>query len=131
MQDVRFLVNTTPDFPVPLFFYLGTVEEGRTFLSKAWPEARAVSDPDKKFYRAFQLKQGNLGQGFGPGALACALRATAKGHRGGIPVGDPWQMPGMFLVQGEAVLWQHDFAHIGDHPDLTALPALAAQRARS
>jgi hypothetical protein len=26
-------------------------------------------------------------------------------------------MPGLFLVRGERVLWQHDFKHAGDHPD--------------
>ena len=107
---------------------MGSVAEGEAFFAKAWPEARAVSDPSKTFYKAFELERASLGEVFGPGAAACAIRAAAKGHVGGKAVGDPWQMPGLFLVKGAEVFWSHDFAHIGDHPDLTLLPQLVARR---
>ena len=105
-----------------LFFYQGSVDDGVEFLAKYWPEARAVSDLPLIFYKAFGLQRGGLLQVMGPGAAVCSLRAAAKGHIAGIPIGDPWQMPGLFLVQKERVLWQHDFAHIGDHPDFSKLP---------
>lgn len=38
-------------------------------------------------------------------------------------------MPGAFLVQGERVLWEHDFAHVGDAPDWNRLPAIVKQTA--
>lgn len=129
VSDLRTLSQSDPTYPALLFFYMGTVEEGREFFANALPEARAVSDPSKVFYAAFGLERGNLVSVLGPGALACSLRAAAKGHIVGKPVGDPWQMPGLFLVQGPDVLWEHDFAHIGDHPDFTILPAIAAARA--
>ena len=56
--------------------------------------------------------------------MACALRAASKGHVLGKIVGDPLQMPGFFWVRGRDILWQHDFKHAGDHPDLAALPGL-------
>ena len=59
----------------------------------------------------------------GPSVMACSLRAAAKGHFVGAPVGDVRQMPGLFYVKGDRVLWQHDFAHAGDHPDFESLPA--------
>lgn len=128
MKDFRTLAGD-PAYPPLLFFYMGSVEEGEKFFAKAWPEARAVSDPSKQFYTAFGLGRGSFRQVFGPDVLACGLRAATKGHVPGKVVGDPWQMPGLFLVQGPDVLWSHDFAHIGDHPDLTELPAIVAERA--
>lgn len=83
-----------------------------------------MSDPDGAFYRGFGLGRASLGQLFGPSVVACSLRAAAKGHGIGRPVGDPLQMPGLFSVAGDRILWKHDFAHAGDHPDFENLPAL-------
>lgn len=58
---------------------------------------------------------------FGPEALACGLRATLKGNLAGVPVGDLWAMPGLFLVKGDSVIWRHKFRHIGDHPDFASI----------
>ena len=56
--------------------------------------------------------------------MACAVRALAKGNMQGRLAGSPDQMPGMFLIAPDGrVLWQHDFSHIGDHPDFDALVA--------
>ncbi len=35
----------------------------------------------------------------------------------GVPVGDPLQMPGLFLVKGRKILKTHEFTHAGDHPE--------------
>ncbi|MCB0155107.1 MAG: AhpC/TSA family protein [Anaerolineae bacterium] len=120
---MRQIATTRPDYPPILFFYQGTVAEGQRFFAELWPEARAVSDKAKKFYHAFGLKQGSLGQMFGPEVVACGLKAALKGNTVGQPVGDPWQMPGLFLVRGPAILWQHDYRHIGDHPDFAEIGA--------
>ena len=129
VSDLRTLATTLAGYPSSLFFYMGSVAEGKAFFTTTWPEARAVSDPGKRFYTAFGLERGNLGQTFGPGVIACSLRAAAKGHKVGWAVGDPWQMPGIFLVQGPDVLWSHDFSHIADHPNFTILPRLVADLA--
>ena len=124
VSDLRSLTATLTGYPSVLFCYMGSVAEGEAFFTTAWPEARAVSDPEQIFYGGFGLERAGFGQVFGPGAMACSLRAAGKGHIVGKPVGDPWQMPGLFLVQGPDVLWAHDFAHIGDHPDFTTMPHL-------
>lgn len=122
VKDLRTVVENDPTYPPLLFVYMGTVEEGAGFFAKAWPEARAVSDQQLHLYRGFGLGRGSLLEVMGPGVAACSIRAAAKGYLPGKPVGDPWQMPGLFLVQGKQVLWQHDFAHIGDHPSFAELP---------
>lgn len=122
MQDLRQTVERTPDYPAVLFFYQGSIAEGTAFFERLWPEARAVSDTPKYFYNALGLKRGGMRQMFGPDVIACGVRAGAKGHTVGAPVGDPWQMPGLFLVKGDSILWQHDFSHAGDHPDWAKIP---------
>ena len=66
VQDLRRIVSKHPSYPDPLFFYPGTVADGETFFSRFWPEARAVSDPDRKFFDALQVKAAGLRKLFGP-----------------------------------------------------------------
>jgi hypothetical protein len=122
VADLRRTVQQQPDYPPLLFFYQGTVEDGQAFFDRLWPEARAVSDKAVFFYKRFQIERGGLREVLNPEVLACGVRAAGKGNTGGMPIGDPWIMPGLFLVRGERILWQHDFKHIGDHPDWAKLP---------
>jgi AhpC/TSA antioxidant enzyme len=115
-----------PEYPPVLFFFQGTATEGRAFLRRYWPGARAIADPELSFYEAFGVERGSLLQMFGPGVLSAGLRARRKGHGNGERSGDIYRMPGAFLVRGDEVLWRHQYRHAGDHPDFRALPALAA-----
>jgi hypothetical protein len=105
---------------------MGSVDEGFRFFDRFWPEARAVSDPDKFFYRAFALNRGSLRQMLGPSVWRKGLEATRKGNTIGMPIGDVRQMSGAFLVQKDAVLWQHDYRHSGDHPEFSRIPEMLA-----
>jgi hypothetical protein len=58
---------------------------------------------------------------FGPQVWSRLREARSKGHRGRFPIGNPWLLPGMFLVKAGRILWSHHYRHIGDHPDLTAV----------
>lgn len=129
VADLRRVAERDPTYPPVLFFFQGTPEQGRAFFEKLWPDARAVADLPKNFYDGFGLERGGVGEMFGARVWACGVRAAAKGHFIGAPVGDPWTMPGVFLVRGADVLWQHDFAHAGDHPDWASIPALTRQAA--
>lgn len=124
VQDLKEMVQGRADAPAILFFYMGAPEEGEAFFSHFWPEARAVADAERVFYRAFGLTRGSWKQMFGLEVLACGIRAASKGHGLGRPVGDPLRMPGLFLVQGSEVRWEHAFKHAGDHPDFIRLPSV-------
>ena len=121
VQDLRRIVSQHPSYPDPLFFYPGTVADGETFFSRFWPEARAVSDPDGRFYRAFGLGSGSLRELFGPGVWIRGMQAALKGSGVSRPVGNPWLMPGLFLVDHDHILWQYRCRHAGDHPDLARI----------
>ena len=93
---------------------MGSPEEGKLFFDERWPEARAVSDPEKELYAGFGLARGSAGQLLGPRVLWAGLQAALRGHGVGKPVGDPRMMSGWFLVHGSRVLWEHIHKHAGD-----------------
>lgn len=118
-----------PLYPPVLFFFQGSLDDGAAFFERLWPEARAVSDTPLTFYTALGVERGGWSQMFGPAVIACGARATLKGHTVGRAIGDPWIMPGLFLVERDGrVLWSHDFAHAGDHPDWARVPELSGAR---
>jgi hypothetical protein len=116
IADMRSVSESQPEFPPILFFYQGTVSDGREFFASLWREAKAIADLPKVFYNGFGLERGGMKEMFGAEVWACGVHAALKGHFIGAPVGDPWVMPGMFLVHQHQILWQHHFKHAGDHP---------------
>jgi hypothetical protein len=83
-----------------------------------------VADPPRRLYSAFGIGQGGAKEMFGPGVLVAGVRAALKGNATGKAVGDPWTMPGLFLVRDDLILWRHHFRHAGDHPDFARIPDL-------
>ena len=119
---MRQAVAKNPEYPPILFFYQGTVAQGESFFAKRWPEARAVADLSLHFYHAFGIERARLTQLIGPSVVFSATLATSKGHFQGKPVGDTKMMPGLVAVQGENIIWQHNYDHVGDHPDFEDIP---------
>lgn len=119
------MAEADPAFPPVLFTALADPAGAKAFADAYWPEARVVSDPDARLYRALAIPRGRLAQMFGPEVWACGVRAGKKGLGVGRPVGDPWQMPAFLVVEGGRVTWRYDPRHAGDHPDLAAIPARA------
>lgn len=125
VRDLRAAAEANPKFPSLLFFYQGTREQGRRFFGEHWPDAPAVSDETKFFYRGFGLRQGGVQELAGRGIWTAGLRAMLKGNRIGMPVGDPLLMPGYFLVRDAQILWQDLPQLASDHPDFSKIAGLA------
>ena len=132
MKELRRVAAASAGHPPVLFFYQGSVEDGEEFFQRLWPEARAVSDKAKSFYAAFGLERAGFKEMFSPEVLACGLRAAKNGSYGGKPVGDTRMMPGVFLVDGNQILWAHEYRHIADHPEFDNMAGRTqtAQQAR-
>lgn len=105
-----------------IFFYQGTVEVGKEFFNRVWPEARAIADKEQRFYEAFGLERGSVGQLLGLSVWARGIEAMRKGNRAGMPVGDVKMMPGFFLVRGDQIIWEYKSKNSADHPDFTRIP---------
>ncbi|MEO0652293.1 MAG: AhpC/TSA family protein [Planctomycetota bacterium] len=103
----------------------GSPAEGERFFAERWPEARAVSDPEKVLYAGFDLGRGSFGQLFGPRSFAAAFRALRFGV--GRPAGDPLMLSGWFLVEADGgVVWSHRHDFAGDEPRLEQLQSAFA-----
>ena len=125
IEDLREVQARTPGYPPVTVVALASVEACRKFMEPRWQDVPVIADPEKQVFTGFGRRRGNLWQLFGPRGFGAAFRAWRKGHGVGRKVGDPLVMPGVFVVQGERVLYEHRFRDVGDHPDFASLPALA------
>lgn len=130
-----------------VFVYQGSAEQGEAWfagLADDGSEA-AVADPDTGIQRALGVARGGMAAMFGPGAVACGIRAVRKGHRIGRKVGDPWTLPLVSLVERSggrpvpdgtvapvhvSVVWEHRGRHAGDDVDPAELLRIARSRQR-
>lgn len=125
VSDLRSAVERFSDFPPILYVYQGTISDGEHFFARYHPGAVAIADLQKRLYEAFGIKRATFAQGFGPMVWPCAIRAVRKGNGIGRPVGDPWMLPGMFLIHpDQKITWSHPFKHVADHPDLQTIPRM-------
>jgi hypothetical protein len=105
-----------------VFFYQGSVPEGRKFFVEHWPSARAIADQTLMFYQGFGVPKASLAQVFSPVVWQSGMKTWARGHRPAITQRNVRQMPGFMWVHDGRIVWRHDFEHVGDHPNLRELP---------
>lgn len=132
--ELRELTAEDPAFPPVLFFHQSSVKRGNRFFERYWPAAfdpfwprvRAIADPKREFFRAFQVPLGTPAELFGPRVWGTKIGAWSRGHYNGLPARGLLRMPGLCLVEGDLVLWRHRFRHAGDFPDFADMPLVAA-----
>jgi len=131
VRDVRSAIEADSAYPPVLFFYQGTVADGREFFARYFPGARAVADLDRKFYAAAGVRQAPVVQLLSPRLMISAVRATVKGNtqRIGRVTGDPMTMPAVMVFQHGQIIWQHEFKHAGDHPQFATIPEIIRRAA--
>jgi hypothetical protein len=122
LAELQSASTSDPSFPALLYFHLGTPEQGNTFFEPSAPEARAVADPKRFYYKALGVPNASSLQLLDPRVWACGIRATRGGHKQGKPVGDPLIKPGLFLVEGNQVTWKFIPDQLGGLPRLDEVP---------
>lgn len=82
-----------------------------------------LSDPEKRAYGLYGLSRSNAKELlFSPHLYARGLQAALHGHFVGMPKGDPFQMPGVFIVdEGGWVRFAHRHRDAADNPSNTIL----------
>jgi AhpC/TSA antioxidant enzyme len=106
---------------------LGNPTETRVFCRARAPGVACFSDPTTgDAYRKYGLQRGTAGQLFGPAVWLEGARASVEGRYEGAPigkpVGDPFMMPGIFVIETDGRLsFCHYSKHAGDYPSDTAL----------
>lgn len=85
-------------------------------------EVPRVSDPQAQLYRAFNLQRGKVAQVMGPRVWWRGFQSFILNHHPvGKLVGDGFQMPGVFLIQGDRILQSFIHQTSADRPDYVAL----------
>ncbi len=107
---------------------LAKPDEAAAFCAERAPGIACYSDPDMSARKAFGLGRGSALQMFGPNVFKAGARAAAQGETMGKVVGDPWQMPGTFVINRNRQLRLAYYSvHAGDYPeDAVLLQALRA-----
>lgn len=96
----------------------------RFFKKYKLKDIEHISDTNQQFYKVFGLVKGSFQQLFG---LKNMLRgfdaAIIKGHGVSIPkpIGDGFQMPGVFLIDNGQVLSEYIHRMASDRPDYLAM----------
>ena len=106
--------------------FRGTPEDGRDFFGHFWPEAKAISDPTGDLFRAFGLFRADWKSLIGPAVIWAGVRSYLRGNRNGPTRKDVMREPGLYVIENEIIVWEHDFHHIGDHPDFLKIPYRSA-----
>ena len=120
-----------PTVPRAVLVHHGSTEHGERFFRKRWPDAVAIADPEGVLYDAFDVERARWSQLFGLSVLLRGLGAAFKGNGVGKPVGDVRRMPGAFLIHKGQIAWAQEPEHVGDHPDLASVHAMALMLAQS
>ena len=81
----------------------------------------SVSDPERELYKGLGLRRGRLIQLLGPRVLWTWFKSTMSGHFPGKIKGDPFQLPGAFLLHHGRVVKAHAYRDASDRPDYVAL----------
>ena len=105
-------------------------EQAAAFRSRYELPFRLLADPQRQAYRAFGLQRGNVWKVAGPAIWAAGLKSFVR-HGAGMPVGDPFQLAGTFVIDREGVICHvHYAANSADRPPnaelIAALEALEA-----
>ena len=101
-------------------------EAAAEFLQSRWPDAIAISDPDRILYRALELGRASTRQVLGLRVWRQLLKALRFGV--GKPVGDTLALGGTFLVKGSRRLASEPAEHVGHVPDFEGMARIARAR---
>lgn len=106
-----------------IFVHLSDEETAKIFFKKyKLNSVPRISDPDCRYYAEFGLTKGNFTQLFGLRAWMRGFQtAIVKQHGMAPPIGDGFQMPGVFIIQDGEI--QEAFIHklSSDRPDYEKL----------
>lgn len=79
----------------------GDASQAETFRQSHDIPFPCLADPQRRAYAAYGLSRGSVLQILGPRVWWRGIQAARKGFGLGKPVGDPRQMPGVFIVNRE------------------------------
>ncbi len=103
--------------------HMGTPDAGAALAARyGLQDLARVADPNRLLYRAVGLRRGSIREVLGPHVLWRGLTVGVLGRHGvAIPVTDPFQMGGAFLLHQGRIEREFRYRDAADRPDFTAL----------
>lgn len=103
--------------------HMSSIEVAKPYLTKYGLEnALQISDPQCKLYAEFGLIKGSMGQLFGLKVWSRGFQQMLKGNTYSLrPVGDGFQMPGIFIILNGEVKNMFVYNSIADTPQYLKL----------
>ncbi|MBF0539789.1 MAG: redoxin domain-containing protein [Nitrospirae bacterium] len=99
---------------------MGTPGQAESFRKKHGLTFTIICDPHKTLYKTYGLLTAGITDIASPRVAISGLRALAKGHLPGIPVGDVFQLSGVFLIDKDSIVrYAHYSRDISDYPSAT------------
>jgi len=87
-----------------------------------------ICDPGKSLYGTFGLKGSSMVGIFSPDLFLKGLRAVGRGHFPGLIHGDPFQLPGVFIVDTEGqIRYSYLSRDPSDYPSVETIVAAASR----
>ena len=107
---------------------MGKPDEAAAFCRSERLPFLCLADPARQAYRAYGLRRGSMTDVLGPASVMAGLRAAAKGHFPSVPVGDVYQLGGLFLIeQSGRVRYAYYPRDSGDHPPAGEIARVVAR----
>jgi len=106
---------------------LGSLEQAEAFRRELDLSFPIVCDPDRHLYAAYGLKKMGLLGFASPLMLVKGVKALGQGHSMGMPTGDIYQLPGVFIIDTTGrIRFSHYSRDPADYPSAdTILSALS------
>ena len=83
---------------------IGSEKEAETYRKTFASEFPMVYDPERRLYEAFQLKQTSLLKMASASLLLKSIDVIGKGYGLGLPRGNIYQLPGVFIIDTSGVI---------------------------
>ncbi len=85
-----------------------------------------ISDVNQEMYRRYGLRKATIKSLMGlPNWWRAFVAGLLKGHLIGKPAGDPFQMPGVFVLHKNHILNKFTYQYVSDRPDFISLAQVA------
>ncbi len=120
LKDIKKIKEQLDKFNTEIVFVHMTDNEtaNEIFENYKLPEVKHISDISKELYKSFGLYKGDFRQLFGFKSFIGMGRASLKGNLpSSNPIGDPQQMPGVFVINNEKVTNYFIYNSVGDYPN--------------
>ncbi len=106
-----------------VFVHMSSMEDAKPYLDKyGLGNALQISDPQCQLYAEFGLIKGSMGQLFGLKVWSRGFQQMLKGNNYSLrPVGDGFQMPGIFIILNGEVRNMFVYNSIADKPEYLKL----------